>query len=336
MKHLLLLLASVFTLSTLRADTDTAAAIKGRKVYTCTYMANPPKDALAWSTSSMVKTEKNKESRFVAYNSEAAKNLWLDATTERAYEPDPKLKGRETSFYMVYDVKGWHIYIESLELEKQENGGSLEIFFVPGLNQVHYHQFMVAQPSDVAKVYDWGMPHRDYRSLKGAITVDSIATDVGFGSYVFIPWEAEYDRLPLNNDTWRFSFMRWATQVTWGGSVHETGNFGLITFEKPDQTVVDAIRVKMLTSAWAKFNDTAAQATKTWNDEKTGDRDFFTTRLEPAISAYKAIGNTLGDPASWNAATVTKAEATLKDWMEFGYEVAALRTAYLMDKQFDQ
>lgn len=336
MKYLLLFIVSALTLSAQRINADTAAEVEGRKVYTCTYLANPPTSAKAWSTSDWVKTGKNKESRFVAYNSQAAQSLWLDATTERSYEADPKLKGRETSFFMVYDVNGWHIYIESLEADKEKAGGSLEMFFVPGLNNVHYHQWMVAQPSDKATVYDWGMPHRDFRSLKDYIVVDSIVTDVGFGSYVFIPWEAEYDRLPMNNDYWRFSFMRWGTGVTWGGNVHDTGNFGLVKFEKPDQKVVDAIRMKMLQTAWAKFQTTAEQATKTWNDEKAGDRDFFTTKLQPEIDTYMAFGKNLGDPKAWNADTVVKAQPILKDWMEFGYGVAALRTAYLIDQQFKE
>ena len=334
MKYLLLSVATVLVLAAQNANADIAEEIKGRKVYTCAYMQDPPQSAKAWSISDMVKTGKNRESRFVEYNSEAAKNLWLDATTERTYEADPKLKGRETSFYMAYDVRGWHIYIESREPDTAKDGGKLEIFFAPGLNNVYYHQMMVSQPSDNGGFFDWGMPHRDYRSLKNYVTVDSKATDVGFGSYIFVPWEAVYDRLPLDNDYWRFSFMRWGTRVTWGGNVHDTGNFGLVQFEKPEQTVIEAIRVNMLKAAWEKFQETAKQAAKTWNDEKTGDRDFFTEKLQPEINVYMDFAKSLGDPATWNGETAAKAQGVLKEWMEFNYTVAALRTTFLMDKQF--
>ena len=316
-----------------------AAEVPGRKIYECRYMAEPPRGVYAWSRSEAVAKGTGRESRFVPYNSESAQNLWLDAAAVRDVSNNPALKNRNTSFYMVYDERGWHIYIRCDEPDvrkylDEKKQVSLELFFAPGMENVHYYQMMISQPSGKTDFFDWGMPHRDYRSLKDFAEIDSRALPGGFGTYVFIPWEALYDRLPLNNDCWRFTLIRWGPAVTWGGKVHDTGNFGLIRFEKPSPAVAEKIRKDMLRTAWFKFKREARKAASLWNDPEMGDPDFFRKNLKPLIDRYEAAGAEMGNPDAWTSGTVERFWPNLKDWMEFKYTVSALRTEYLKSKMF--
>ena len=309
-----------------------------RKVYECRYVENPPYGVGAWSQSEMVRTGVGKESRFVPYNSAAAKGLVLDATTARDVGADPKLKGRETSFYMVYNSKGWYIYIHCQEPEIQtfvdeRKDVALEMFFSPGLERVPYYQMIVRQLANKVTHYDWAMPHRHYRSLKDTVRTESLPLDTGFATFIFIGWDGLYDRLPLGGDSWRFSLMRWGPSVTWGGKVHDTGNFGLVHFQAPTASQKLAIEKRILRTAWFKFKAVAKKAATFWSDEELGDLDFYATVLEPAIGRHTALGESLGDPNGWDASAVKKGQSAVDDWMEFRYRVAELRTEYLMAKR---
>ena len=316
-----------------------ADGVKGRKIYECGYMKNAPYGVSAWSQSKMVKSGAGKESRFVPYNSDAARGLILDATTTRDVNSDPKLKGRETSFYMVYDSKGWYIYIHCAEPNIQtfvdnKKDVALELFFSPGLKEVPYYQMIVRQLTGTVKHYDWGMPHRHYRSLTDGVRTESRAIDTGYATFIFIPWELLYDRLPLKGDCWRFGLMRWGPSVTWGGKVHDTGNFGLIRFQAVTISQKTEMEKKILRTAWFKFQAVAKKAAAFWSDEKIGDLDFYNGTLKPVIDQYTALGESMGPPDKWNADTVRKGQTALGDWMEFTYKIAELRTEYLMSKRF--
>jgi hypothetical protein len=332
---------TILTLAILTMAFGGASAdeIKGRKVYECRYMENAPYGVTAWSQSELVKNGTGKESRFVPYNSEAAKGLILDATTEREINSDPKLKDRETSFYMVYDSKGWYIYIHCQEPEIQSflderKDISLEMFFAPGLKSVPYYQMIVHQLPGKVNHYDWGMPHRHYRSLKTSAKIESLPLETGYATFVFIPWESLYDRLPLNGEHWRFSLMRWGLSMTWGGKVHDTGNFGLVHFESPTKSQRLEIKRRILRTAWFNFRATAKDSTTFWSDEELGDLDFYNAALKPVIDRYTAFGESQGEPNNWDADAVKKGQELLEDWMEFNYKVSELRTEYLLNKRF--
>lgn len=332
------ILITAFCGASTRANADD---IKGRKVYECRYMEGAPYGVTAWSQSDMVKTGTGKDSRFVPYNSESAKGLILDATTVREINSDPKVKGRETSFYMVYDSKGWYIYIHCQEPDIQSfvderKDISLEMFFAPGLKRVPYYQMIVRQLPGTVNHYDWGMPHRHYRSLKDSAKVESRALKTGYATFVFIPWESLYDRLPLNGKHWRFSLMRWGLSMTWGGKVHDTGNFGLVHFEKPTEVRTLNIQKQILRTAWFKFRATAKKTTAFWSDQEVGDLDFYNTALKPVIDQYTTFGESLGPPNKWDADTVKKGQQVLGDWMEFNYKVSELRKEYLLNKRFQK
>ena len=318
-----------------------AAEIQGRKTYECRYMENAPYGVTAWSQSEMVKSGIGRESRFVPYNSEAAKGLILDATALREVSSDPKLKGRDTSFYMVYDSRGWYIYIHCQEPQIQtflDEGKdvALEVFFSPGLERVPYYQMIVKQLARRVNHYDWGMPHRHYRSLKDSARIQSLPIKSGFATFLFIPWEALYDRLPLSGEHWRFSMMRWGPSMTWGGKVHDTGHFGLIHFQPPTASQRAEIEKRILRTAWFRFRAVARRHTAFWSDEELGDLVFYNGVLKPVIDQYTALGESMGKPDGWSADTVKKGQAILGNWMEFRYKVAELRNEYLMNKRFTE
>lgn len=329
-----ILLVGVALAGTLRAD-ETA----GRKVYECRYMERAPYGVTAWAQSEMVKTGTGKENRFVPYNSEAAKKLILDATTLRDASADPALEDHETSFYMAYDSKGWYIYIHCQEPEiasfvDDGKDVALELFFSPGLHAVPYYQMMVNQAKNKMAHYDWGMPHRHYRSLKDSVRSESLALDSGYATFIFIPWEELYDRLPLDGGPWRFSLMRWGSSVTWGGKVHDTGNFGLVQFEKPDTDLQLRIRKHILRRARSNLRAEAKKAETFWGDEKVGDLDFYDKVLKPVIAKHITLGESLGKPETWNAETLDRTKASIGDWMEFGYKISELRSDYLLNRHF--
>jgi hypothetical protein len=324
--------------------------IAGKKSYETRYMKNAPYGVMAWSQSELVKDARNKESRFVDYNSDAAKGLILDATTERGVAKDAAVATRQTAFYSVYNEKGWYLYIEAEEPLIQEildnvvdpqspaRKEGYEIFFAPGLQSVPYYQIFTRPFADTTDYVNWGIPHRHYRSLQEYAKVESLPLEKGFGTFMFLPWEAIYERLPVSGEYWRFTIIRWmpfgkAGGATWGGQVHDTGNFGLLHFETPNAEQKLAMEKRVLRAAWFKYLATSKAATAFWSDAKIGDPTFYDEVLKPVIEECSALGQSLGKPEDWDAATLQKAAVARDDWMEFDYKVSELRRESLMRKR---
>lgn len=320
---------------------------------TARFEENLPFGVSAWSQSERVRKGIGKESRFAPYEKGTAADLANDALVERGGEAenDP----RETSFWQAYDDKGWYFYIESKEPLVKDllnrlldplspaRKESYEVFFAPGLNDVPYYQIFINPYLDQAEFYDWAMPHADYRSLKKDTRVESLPLADGVGTFVFVPWHLLYERVPLDGGDWRFNLIRWmpfakAGGVTWGGRVHETGQFGRVHFEKPTKAQREAIERRLLQYAWFKFLATAGQVRKFvgWEDAHVGDPEFYETVLAPEIARLKAIGEKWGDPDQWTSAQVKEGLVHLKDFMEFDYKTSALRTKYLEDRLFSR
>lgn len=346
---LLLILGTWQLVSAPSASAQTAETL-GKKVYECKYLEDAPYGVTAWSTSALVKDAKNRESRFVDYNSDAAKGLILDATTERDAEKSATAAARSTAFYSVYNSKGWYLYIEAEEpqinalLDNMVDPASAahkegyEIFFAPGLDNVPYYQIFTRPFADRTDFFDWGIPHRDYRSLKDGTKVESLPLKKGFGTFMFVPWQNIYERIPTNGGLWRFSIIRWmpfgkAGGVSWGGQVHDTGNFGLVRFQAPTPDQKVALEKRLLRTAWFKYLSDAKKATTAWSDDKVGDPVFYEAKLKPLIEQYTALGNGLGHPDDWNSESVKQVAAVQKNWLEFPYHVSELRAEYLLQKR---
>jgi hypothetical protein len=122
--------------------------------------------------------------------------------------------------------------------------------------------------------------------------------------------------------------------VTWGGQVHDTGNFGRVCFVSPTEEQRASIEKRILQAAWFRFLASAKRATTLWNDDELGDPVFFNDRLKPVIDRYTVSGESLGDPGAWDSKTVSKAWEMRNEWMEFPYVVSELRNEFLREKRF--
>ncbi|CAN5392515.1 hypothetical protein BH09VER1_BH09VER1_08130 [soil metagenome] len=327
------------------------ADLAHKKIYECPYVENPPYGVLAWAASDIMKDAKRTESRFVDYKSDAARGLVLDATTERDVTKDNNVSVRKTTFAMAYNAKGWYIYIEGeeplikplldslLDPKSPARKEGYEVFFTPGLHRVPYYQIMPKSFANTVAFVDWGMPHRDYRSLEPTSKVESMPLEKGVGTFLFIPWEGLYEWAPVDGDYWRFSIVRWmpyskAGGVTWGGLVHDTGNFGLVHFQKPTAEQKTALEKRLLRIAWFTYLAKAKALTAYWSDDRQGDPKFYETALKPVVDKFDSAGAALGDPETWTAESVEKSQGLIGDWMEFNYKVGELRDQYLVDKRF--
>lgn len=69
---------------------------------------------------------------------------------------------------------------------------------------------------------------------------------------------------------------------------------------------------------------------------KVGDQEFYNQVLKPLIDQSTELGQSLGSPDEWTAASLEKIKPIEKDWLEFSYKVADLRKNYLLQKRFSQ
>ena len=309
-------------------DINKTTGVKGEKAYLCTYMPEPPCSATDWSRSSLLEDKRLKESRFMDYGG------------KKAVDP-----ARETSFYMMYNVKGWYIYIHSKEPQMKKitteglSGGGLELFFMPGMENVAYYQFIINLATGKIVFYEWDVPHRYYRPVEGAMKSETIALKDGWGTFIFIPWECLYDKLPLDKEQWRFGLMRWmpalkprSPSVTWGGHVHEAGRWGLINWEALNTSERMAFKKSIITKAWIKYQRSARQLTRKWGNESYGNPEFYQSAVKPLIDRYDQYSKTIKKLDALDTAELEKIYNLVPVWMEFKYEVDELRKNYLENK----
>lgn len=320
---------------------DRVAPRRPKKAVRCRYMKNPPLGAAGWLLSDFIKDPANKETRFHDYNQKAADRLFADITAERSVANDGSKKGyffRNTGFYMVYDEAGWHVFVSCGDRDIQDKlaegsgAGALEMFFTPGLKGEVYRQWIINQPSGDVSLYEWNSPHRHFRPLEGYFKTETVVSGEDIGTYIFIPWGALYDKLPLNGETWRFGCIRWspAGGLTWGGKVHETGEWGHIQFDRPTPEQAHVIKKNVARKAWGKYKKTKGALTARWTDEMTGDPEFYNEMVKPAIERLDAYGARLKDHRSLTRHDVAELfTEAVPDWMEFGYLVSELRREYL-------
>lgn len=315
------------------------------KVYNCRYVENAPLGAGGWLASKMLNDKENREARFSDYNKKSAAMLFADITAGRSTgSGKKKLKDyylQNTAFYMVYNDKGWHIFFLSGEknieniLADGKSAGALEVFFTPGLSGESYYQWISSLPDGKTSVYDWNSPHRDYRYLKDHLKTDTVISKEQIGTYVFIPWEALYDKLPLDGKAWRFSMIRWSPGggFTWGGRVHETGQWGHIQWQKPSPEQTLKIKKNIVRRAWAKYNKTKNKLLSFWTDKELGDTDFYNKDLKAAVVRLDQPKVLMDSPDKLTAEQINELYKNyVHDWMEFDFMVAELRREYLENR----
>ena len=322
-------------------------ALAQTKFYEVPYVEEVPNGVFAWKQSGLLKDQR--ETRFGPYDQKAAEQLILDATANRGVTKEASTPERLTAFRVAYDSRGVGIFIEAEEplirnlLDSVTDPASpgrnesMEVFLSPALSGAHYYQMIVNLFTTKTEYPDWASPSKDYRPLRDYAQTEVKPTKEGFGVSIFLPWEAMYEYIPREGGEWRFTIVRWmpfakAGGVTWGGQVHETGKFGHLKLKAPTKEQL----FNMARYAWFNFLARSKEATKFWNDEKVGDQEFYTQVLKPLIDQSTELGQSLGSPDEWAAASLEKIKPLEKDWLEFSYKVADLRKNYLLQKRFSQ
>lgn len=324
-------------------------ASRVRNSFVCRFMPSVPLGAGGWAQSDFIKNTKNIDSRFRPYPKDGD---MLKDDVAAIRPPDEKdaadSLGRETFFSMVYDTNGWHIYVQSNEpdidqimLEDGRRGSTLEMFFAPGREGVPYYQWSINLPKNELIVYDWGTAHRFYRHLEqkvGSLEMETVVLPKGWGTHIFIPWEALYDRLPFingNDDIWRFSIMRWGpVRMTWGGRVHETARWGYVKWEAPTPAQLMAIEKHLIKKAWWRYQATKSALSDYWQSSR-GDAKFYSEALEPLFKRYDEYNDKIIDVDKWDAKVINNVFMKMvPQWMEINYEAAGLRTQYLKQNIF--
>ncbi len=316
--------------------------------HVCRFDATMPAGAGGWAQSAFIRDATNRESRFHPYPKGQEEMFRTDMAVERPLDEKTQaaMEGRETAFFMGYDAKGWHLYIQSDEpnagqvmLEDGQGDSTLEMFFAPGQEGETYYQWIIRLGTGEVSIYTWNTPHRFYRHLEhkpGGFQTETAVLEKGWGTAIFIPWETLYDKLPFmadNESTWRFSIMRWGpVSMTWGGKVHEPGRWGLIDWYPPSPEQRLAILRYLVQRAWWKYQAVKTEADEFWQGSR-GDAAFYQQVLEPAIQEQEQFSEQMKDVAQWDLKRVEEVfKKQVPEWMEFKYRIEELRTGYLAGK----
>lgn len=337
------MLGSYDTARELMAMADKLLVKKEEKVYKCKYMAQVPLGAGGWFLSDFIKNPANRESRFEDYDQKSADMLFTDVAASRSVSGNAKKEYyfANTAFYMAYDIAGWHMFVVCGDpdldgiLADGRSAGALEMYFSRGSSGETYSQWIIDLPGGKLQSYDWNSPHRFFRKMGDYFKSDTVTLGDKMGTYIFVPWEALYDKLPLEGGKWPFGFIRWtpAGGITWGGKVHEIGQWGSVEWEKPSPAEALTIRKNVIRKAWGKYRKNRDALTTHWKDNMLGDPKFYSELMEPAIKRLDKYGEKLKDPAKMTPEDVNMlSKEAVPDWMEFNYLVSELRSKYLENK----
>jgi hypothetical protein len=237
---------------------------------------------------------------------------------------------------MVYNEEGLNIFFQSNESEREANGAlkssSIELFMQTGQGDIPYHQMIIHMDGSSHEYYEWQTEYRDNRPFKNYVTVTNEEIPTGWGTVLFIPWEAVYDYVPLSGENWEFSMIRWSPShaPTWGGNVHQTGKFHVLQFAAPTAEQRTLIQKNMIVKAWEKFGASAAEVTAVWQTNgDADDRRFFHTHVQPLIAAGEASGSPIPNLDSLSPSEIDELWSHVESLTELGYDVEDEREAYL-------
>lgn len=314
-------------------------------VYPCRFMPEVPKGANNWAQSDFIKNPANANTRFFAYPSGEEDKLAADMGAIRplSEKETEAAKGREVCLAMAYDTYAWHIFIradepdiEQIMVEEGRRGSSLEMFFAPGLKGEVYYQWIIGLAQGKVDIYHWNTHHRFYRYLEnkvGSFQSETIVLPSGWGTAITIAWEALYDKLPFiegNEDTWRFSTMRWGpASMTWGGTVHEPGRWGRIKWLPPTPAQLTEIQRHIIRKAWWRYQSCKDRLATFWQGER-GDPAFYDYALAPFFAGQDSFTAPMKEVAQWDAKTVSDVfTRQVPLWMELDCLVEEWRADFL-------
>ena len=327
-----------------RIDARLAAAYAPNR-YTCRFLEAAPVGAGAWAASGFVADPANLNTAFLPYPAGEEEKLTADMGAVRPLaEKEPEtMRGRETAIAMAYDTQGWHLFIRcddpdlaQIMREGGRRGSSLEMFFAPGLKDEVYYQWIVKLAEKQLSIYDWNTPHRFYRYLEnrpGSLQAETAVLPRGWATLVTVGWEALYDKLPFiegNESTWRFSTMRWGpVSMTWGGTVHEPGRWGLVEFAPPTPAQLTEIRRELVRKAWWRYTSRRDALRDYWGGAR-GDPAFLNQVLTPFFQQQDAFAERMSGVGAWTPGEVAAVfEAQVPVWMEIDVLVDERRKQYL-------
>ncbi|NQT18657.1 MAG: hypothetical protein HQ592_03050, partial [Planctomycetes bacterium] len=227
--------------------------------------------------------------------------------------------------------------IEQIMREDGRRGSSLEMFFAPGLKGEVYYQWIINLAHAKTDLYHWNTPHRFYRYLEdkvGSFRTETAVLKTGWGTSVFIAWEAIYDKLPFfegNENVWRFSTMRWGpVNLTWGGAVHEPGRWGLVKWQPPSSAQLLEIQRQIVRKAWWRYRSGKTKLSEFWTSAR-GDQAFYDEVLTPFFIRQDAFKAQMEQVAQWDAGTVARIfSEQVPRWMELDCLVEEWRAEFLL------
>lgn len=313
--------------------------------YTCRFLEDAPAGAGAWAGSAFVADAANVNAAFLPYPSGEADKLAADMGAARPLaEKDPDaMRGRGTALAMAYDTQGWHLFIQCddpdiarIMREGGRRGSSLEMFFAPGLKDEVYYQWIIRLAEKQLSIYDWNTPHRSYRYLEnrpGSLQAETAVLPRGWATLVTVDWASLYDKLPFiegNESTWRFSTMRWGpVSMTWGGTVHEPGRWGLVDFAPPTPAQLTEIRRELVRKAWWRYTSRRDALKDYWGGAR-GDPAFLQQSLTPFFQQQDAFAERMDGIDTWTPGEVVAVFQTqVPVWMEVDVLVDEQRKRFL-------
>lgn len=299
-----------------------------KQTYEVKYASEDLSTPLDWYNSNYFNNPEYKENRFVQY--------WW----ETPLEPGGT---RDTGLYIVYNEQGVQIFFQSNEPERDNNGvlknSSIEFFIQTGREGVPYHQMIIPTNGGPIEYYEWQTEYRHNRPLKGNVTVVNEEIPTGWGTVVSIPWEVYYEYVPLDGEDWEFSMIRWAPSnysPTLGGKVHQVGRFNVLDFQAPTAAQRTAIQTNMISKAWEKFNQQAADLEEAWLNGNPDDAMFFNTHILPLIEQGEANGSLIPNLNSLSPAQIEELYEHVDSWMQLRYDSEDARKGYIEDWLFSE
>ena len=281
---------------------------------------------------------------FRDYDKEHAKMLVdVDTAGRRNFEMSGAEKGgRKTKFKAVYGRDGIYFRIECEEPEmgkilngQVKDGGSLEIFLVPGNKDEYYYMFMADLANRKLEEYNMFNRTEGYRPASGFFKADISAGQQGWIIDMYLPYILFYSKLPLDGESWRFNIVRWMPSftkqggVTWQGKVHDPGSYRCISFDKPTQEQLLAIRRGIVRQAYARFAGQIAEMKIMYSRL---DPCFYQEILEPLITKYEACSNTVANIDTISEDILLELFQSVPAWTDFRYRASDLRKEYLKNK----
>lgn len=319
------------------------------KTYRVQAVKRAPVDVGGWQASGLLSRPGVADARFYPYSQQDAALFAVDVRTERPFEDVTAKDGGpgQTRVAMVYDAQGLHIYVHSQEPRINEivsrNGAgasSLEMYFTPGTYNEPYFQWITDLGANKTSVYNWNSDHRHYRALEKQdryFKVQSQVIEDGWGTAIFVSWEAFYDQLAMlqgKQQVWRFSMQRWdpAGSVTWGGRVHEMGRWGQIIFDTPSEELLVEMKRNLLKKSWAQYQATLTKQATYWSGLR-GDKEFFQQVIAPMVEHSKTLASVMAGIDKFNASELDKVfNENIAQLQEISYDISDKRQEYLRSR----